>query len=354
MSARDPSASQRDPTYLQPDGFVGGAAARQLVAAGEARWLCGGPLAFTIVRELTRGREGLSERALPVSAIRRDTSSIEASRPPFAGLALDRPRILGIVNVTPDSFSDGGRFATVPDAIAHGRALREAGADLLDVGGESTRPGAAPVPLDEELRRVVPVVEALAGDGAIVSIDTRKPAVMRRAIAAGASIVNDVGALSAPEAVESVAATTASVVLMHMQGEPGTMQTAPRYVDAATEVYDFLAERVGECERAGIARNRIAVDPGIGFGKTFAHNLEVLGRLALYHGLGCAVLLGASRKLLVARLSRGEPSDARLPGSIALALHAGGCGVQLVRVHDVAETLQAIRVYSRLKIGVIG
>lgn len=249
---------------------------------------------------------------------------------------------MGIVNVTPDSFSDGGLYFNAARAIAHGRELVEAGADVLDIGGESTRPGAAPVTVEEELRRVVPVVRALAERGAVVSIDTRHAAVMRGALAAGARIVNDVTALTGdPDSLATVAASEAEVVLMHMQGEPQTMQADPHYVDAPLDVYDYLAGRIAACEAAGIARARIAVDPGIGFGKNDAHNVAILGSLGLYHGLGCAVLLGVSRKSFVGRLSAGEPPKGRLPGSLAAALGGLDQGVQMLRVHDVAETAQA-------------
>ena len=249
---------------------------------------------------------------------------------------------MGVVNVTPDSFSDGGRFADAAGAVAHGRALAAAGADIVDVGGESTRPGAAPVPPEEEIRRIEPVVRGLAAAGLAVSIDTRRGAVMRAALAAGARIINDVTALAGdPESLAVAARSGAALVLMHMAGDPRTMQDDPRYDDAALDVLDFLESRVAACERAGVARERIAVDPGIGFGKRDAHNLALLARLALFHGTGCAVLLGASRKSFIGRLAGGDPPE-RLGGSLAAALWAAGQGVQILRVHDVAETRQAL------------
>jgi dihydropteroate synthase len=282
-------------------------------------------------------------------AIERRLTAIAAPRPPFAGLSLDRPRIMGIINVTPDSFSDGGRYASRDAAISHGRALLEAGADILDVGGESTRPGAAPVSLNEELDRVLPVVEALAAGGALVSIDTRHAAVMRAAVASGAGIINDVTALTGdPKSLETVATSGAVVVLMHMQGEPRTMQQDPSYRDAPLDIYDFFAERLAACHAAGIAPGRIALDPGIGFGKRDHHNLAILADLTLYHGLGCALLLGASRKSFISRLSRGEDVDHRLPGSIAAALAGLHRGIQMIRVHDVAETAQAVAVWHAI------
>jgi len=256
---------------------------------------------------------------------------------------------MGVVNVTPDSFSDGGRYAARDTAIAHGRALKAAGADILDVGGESTRPGAAPVSIGEELDRVVPVIEALAGEGALVSVDTRRAAVMRAALAAGARIVNDVTALAGDsESLSVVAASGAAVVLMHMQGEPRTMQQDPTYRDAPLDIYDFFAARLAVCAAAGIDPARIALDPGIGFGKHDPHNLAILADLALYHGLGCALLLGASRKSFIGRLSRGEDAGHRLAGSLAAALTGLERGVQILRVHDVAETAQALAIWQAI------
>jgi dihydropteroate synthase len=267
----------------------------------------------------------------------------------FAGLALSKPRIMGIVNVTPDSFSDGGEAFRVSDALERGRAMLVAGADILDIGGESTRPGAEPVSIGEELERVLPVIEGLVAAGALVSIDSRRATVMRAAIAAGARIVNDVTALTGDaEALETVAATDADVVLMHMQGEPQTMQANPTYEDAPADIRDYLAARIDACEAAGIGRVRIAVDPGIGFGKTLDHNLQILSRLDELHALGCAVVLGASRKTFIGRLSGVEDAARRAPGSIAAALAARARGAQIFRVHDVAETRQALDVWEAI------
>lgn len=272
-----------------------------------------------------------------------------APRPAYAGLELKAPRVMGVINVTPDSFSDGGDRFEAARAVDDGLAMVEAGAAILDVGGESTRPGSAPVAEAEELRRVLPVVSGLAEAGALVSIDTRRAGVMAAALDAGARIVNDVTALAGdPDSLALVAGRGVPVVLMHMQGEPRTMQAAPSYTDAPLDVYDVLAERVAACEAAGIARARIAVDPGIGFGKTVRHNLQILDHMALYQGLGCAVLLGVSRKNFIGRLSRGEPAKARLPGSLAAALAGLERGVQMVRAHDVAETLQAIAIWRAI------
>ena len=275
---------------------------------------------------------------------------ISGSRLPFAGLALDRPRIMGIVNVTPDSFSDGGQFVVPEAAIAHGRALRAAGADILDIGGESTRPGAVPVSADDELKRVIPVIAGLQDCGVPLSIDTRRAAVMAAALDAGAAIVNDVSALTHdPDSPALAARCRAPVVLMHMQGEPATMQADPRYDYAPLDVFDYLEVRIAACVAAGIAPANIAVDPGIGFGKSVKHNLEILRRLSLFHGLGVPILLGASRKGFIGRLSPGESADRRLPGSLAAALAGVAQGVQILRVHDVAETAQALAVWQAIQ-----
>jgi len=260
-------------------------------------------------------------------------------------LSLGVPRVMGIVNVTPDSFSDGGRFDSAAAAIDFAQSLRTQGADILDVGGESTRPGAAPVPEDVELARVLPVVTALARDGALVSIDTMKPGVMRAALDAGAVMVNDVRALRAPGAMEGVAGSAAAVCLMHMQGEPQSMQVAPRYDDVVGEVRTFLAARAAVCEAAGIGRERIAVDPGFGFGKTVAHNLALLRGLDAIAALGYPVVAGLSRKRTLGVLT-GRPDGDRLAGSVAAALAAVVRGAAIVRVHDVAATVDALRVWT--------
>jgi dihydropteroate synthase len=268
----------------------------------------------------------------------------------FAGLSLDRPLLMGIVNVTPDSFSDGGDFLRVEDAIAQGRRLLDDGADIVDIGGESTRPGSQPTPVEEEMARVLPVVTALADAGAVVSVDTRRAAVMRAAIEAGARIVNDVTALTGDsESLGVVAASDASVVLMHMQGEPATMQQAPSYDDAPAQIAAYLGARVAACRAAGIPDARIAIDPGIGFGKTIEHNLQLLARLDRIASVGVAVVVGLSRKGFIGRLSRGEPPKARDPGSIAGALAAVEGGAGILRVHDVAGTRQALSVWEASK-----
>jgi len=338
-----------------------------LVGPGN-RPLAGGPRRFAACEAVYRPERGPAVRAavaadaatawaepFGATAVAQTLDLLDrlcAARAPFAGLTLDRPRIMGILNVTPDSFSDGGDRLDPGRAVADGLAMIEAGADLLDVGGESTRPGAAEVDEAEELRRVEPVVRGLAQAGARVSIDTRHARVMAAALDAGAQVVNDVTALTGePAALPLVARTQAPIVLMHMRGEPRNMQRDPVYGDAPLEVFDYLEARLSACVEAGIPSTRIAVDPGIGFGKTVAHNLQILDRLALYQGLGCAVLLGVSRKSFIARLSRDEPAKARLPGSLAAAIAGLDRGVQILRVHDVPETAQAVAVWRAITAG---
>jgi dihydropteroate synthase len=252
--------------------------------------------------------------------------------------------VMGIVNVTADSFSDGGRYLHSAHAIDHARALIAEGADLVDIGAESTRPGAAPIDEETELARIVPIVAALARDGAIVSVDTMKPAVMRAAIDAGAAMINDVRALTADNALAVVAASDAGVCLMHMQGEPRTMQRAPRYADVVADVSDFLGTRRSACIAAGIAASRIVVDPGIGFGKTLAHNLALLRHLDRLRALGAPVLVGISRKATLGALT-GRGIDERMPASVAGALAAVARGASIVRVHDVRATVDALQVW---------
>jgi len=347
------------PVALRPIGLLAAATAREALSAGRARLLAGGPLAFMAAEVFLSGEDEVRIVTVPVAeiegwavaeggaaaaAVAAAMYGLALPREPFAGVALDRPRIMGVVNVTPDSFYDGGRLADVDAAVARGEALRAAGADILDVGGESTRPGSDPPDEATEIARIVPVIERLAKGGAPVSADTRRAAVMKAAVAAGARIVNDVSALTGPDALETAASLGVPVVLMHMRGAPATMQRAPHYDHAPYEVFRFLAGRVAACEAAGIGRASIAVDPGMGFGKNTAHNLAIYESLALYHALGCAVLVGPSRKSLIRALAGVDDPDDRLPGSLALAVHAAAQGVQILRVHDVAETRQALSV----------
>ncbi len=260
-------------------------------------------------------------------------------------LDLSTPKVMGIVNVTPDSFSDGGRFSSTDKAIAHAHDLVAQGADILDIGGESTRPGATPVPLDEELNRVIPVIEGLAGIGIPLSIDTYKPEVMREAIKAGVDIVNDVCALQEPQALEIVAASDVGVCLMHMQGRPQNMQQDPQYQDVVKEVYDFLQARLAAAEQAGIAKTRITLDPGFGFGKRTAHNLALLEGLSTLQKLGAPLLIGLSRKSVLGHVA-GTDVNERLYASLAASVIAVMKGANIVRVHDVKATVEALKVAS--------
>lgn len=317
--------------------------------------LAGGWTWFNHVEHLTRrGSRGLVPvRALPAATLRR----LSAPRSGLAGMALDRPRLMGILNVTPDSFSDGGRFARPEAAIAHARAMAEAGADIIDIGGESTRPGAADVSVDEEIARTAPVIRALRAGGVSVpvSIDTRKAQVVRAALAAGARFVNDVAALTYdPQVAHEAAEANAPLCLMHAQGTPQTMQADPRYDNVLLDVYDFLEAAVARAEAAGIPRSRIVVDPGIGFGKTVAHNLALIRGLSLFHQTGCAVLLGASRKRFIGALGGGAAAgqaDLRMPGTLAVTLAALQQGVQIHRLHDMVEAKQALRLWQAVTLG---
>lgn len=357
-SPRDLEGVSAPSIFVVPRGLVRGDLVKPLVDRGQAFPLCGRAAAFSTVEIVIRHPDRIVRCVSSVTAFdpwrhvvnqtlkERFAEVLEAlasERQPFAGLAMDRPQIMGIVNVTPDSFSDGGDYALPDEAIAHGLKLAEQGADVLDVGGESTRPGAAPVAPSEEQMRVIPVVKALAEKGCVVSIDTRHASTMAAAIEAGASIVNDVTALQGDsESLTVVAREQVPVILMHMQGEPQTMQSSPEYAYAPIDVYDDLSARVLACVEAGIHPGSICVDPGIGFGKDDSHNVSLLNNLGLFHGLNCPVMLGASRKSFIGRLSgEGDPKK-RVAGSISAALTGVGQGVQFLRVHDVAETRQAL------------
>lgn len=316
-----------------------------------AQVLAGGWCWFTDVEVIERGHPSHIRAAadIPADALERLT----APRAPLAGLALDRPRLMGIVNCTPDSFSDGGLFQAPDAALAQARAMIAAGADLIDIGGESTRPGAEVVPAEVEIARTEPVITAVRAEwqGAL-SIDTRKADVARAALAAGATMLNDVSALRFDPVLGEVARDCgAPLCLMHAQGTPDIMQAAPHYDDVLLDVHDFLAERIDTAIAAGVARERIVIDPGIGFGKTVAHNLALLARISAFHDLGCAVLLGASRKRFIGTLTGVENAADRLPGSLAVALAALAQGVQILRVHDMAETKHAVAVWMAATMG---
>ena len=317
---------------------------RPIISELEGLPLAGGPFRFARVEVITRaGSEGLiAAEAVPADWLERLTRP----RPVLARLGGGtQPLVMGILNVTPDSFSDGGRHDDPALAAAAVRKMAADGADLIDVGGESTRPGARELREAEELGRLRDLFPALAGVN--WSIDTRKAGVMRAALAAGARLINDVSALTHDgQALALVAGSGAPVVLMHHQGTPETMQIAPHYDHALLDVFDWLEGRIAAVQAGGVAADAIIADPGIGFGKTVAHNLALLKGLALLHGLGVPILLGASRKALIGKISCGEPVDARLPGSLAIALAGANAGVQLLRVHDVAETAQALKLWA--------
>jgi dihydropteroate synthase len=349
--------------YLRPLGLLSGSAARDAVAGGLALPLAGGPLAFTLVEVIERYAMGDIRRSIvPASAysqkpLARETGEGGTHRLRWEGEgARDLPStVMGIVNATPDSFSDGGAYFDPASAIGHAAAMIQAGARIVDVGGESTRPGAAAVPVDEEIRRIVPVIagiRAVAQAAAVtVSVDTRNARTMQAALGAGATMINDVSALAHdPDALAVAARSGARVVLMHMRGNPATMQQAPSYDDVVLDVYDQLEARIAVAQAAGIALERIVVDPGIGFGKTAEHNLALLSQISLFHGLGVPLLIGVSRKGFIARLSAGEPADKRLGGSLAAGLAVVGQGVEMRRVHDVPETIQALRMAARIRV----
>jgi dihydropteroate synthase len=313
--------------------------------------VAGGPCWFDRVEVLVRGRASV---VVPVDDLNAAVlARLSAPRPGFGGLAMDLPRIMGILNVTPDSFSDGGLFLKPEAALMQAR-LMASGAEIIDIGGESTRPGAVEVSAAEEIARTVPVIAALRAGGleAAISIDTRKADVAVAALAAGASWVNDVTALRFDPAMAAVVARAGvPVVLMHSIANPATMQDDPAYDDVLLDVYDALAERVALAEAAGIRRENIAIDPGIGFGKTLEHNLALLARLSLFHGLGLPVLLGASRKRFIGTIAAEDEAQRRMPGSLAVALWGVAQGVQMIRVHDVGETRQALSLWQAVRQG---
>lgn len=313
--------------------------------------LAGGWCWFTHAEVLVKGgSEGLIPAADIPAGVR---DRLTAPRADLLGLAMDAPRIMGILNVTPDSFSDGGRFDSPYAALAQARALAAAG-DILDIGGESTRPGSDEVPVADEVARTAPVIAALRAEGLVIpiSIDTRKAPVAEAAVAAGAGMVNDVAAMTFdPRMAKVTAATGADLCLMHFKGEPKTMQVAPTYEDVTLEVYAFLEERIRAAEAVGIPRQRICVDPGIGFGKTTAHNLTLIRNLSVFHGLGCPILLGASRKRFIGTLAGLPDAAARDPGTLAILLAGVAQGAQVHRVHDVAGARQALALWRAINEG---
>ena len=342
-------------TLIRPTGFVDSPFGHD----GKVARLAGGLAWFGSV-ELIHP-DGTRELA-PVAgiddrfddAMAADWARLTGPRAPLAmgerQIRLDQPQVMGIINATPDSFSDGGAYADASAAADAGAKMAAAGAAIVDVGGESTRPGAAAVWEGDEIERVAPIIRQLAAGGTAVSVDTRKATVIEAALGAGARLVNDVSALTWDErSLGVVAAAGVPVVLMHHQGDPTTMQDAPRYADVLVEVYAWLEARIAATEAAGIDRAKILIDPGLGFGKSVAHNLALLNGLALFHGFGCGIVVGGSRKRMIGALSNEAPADQRLAGSLTLALKAVEQGVQIVRVHDVPETVQALKVWRGLR-----
>lgn len=307
--------------------------------------LAGGICWFTHVELLQRNQ---SSCFIPASRLPKNVlTRFKASREAIGGVGLDTPRLMGILNVTPDSFSDGGRFNSTAMSLKHAQDMVGSGADIIDVGGESTRPGATEVPQEAEIARTAPVIRALrAALDTPISIDTRKAEVAKAAFEAGASMVNDVSGFTFDKGLASFcAAQNLPVFVMHSQGDPETMQDNPAYEDVVFDVYDFLEARVEALVETGIERERIVIDPGIGFGKKIEHNLALLANLSVFHGLGCAILLGVSRKGFIRAIGGGEEPSDRMPGSVALALAGVAQGVQILRIHDVAETKQALQLW---------
>ena len=335
--------------YLRPIALVHGPDALAGAKAGWAAPLAGLPhLAFTRAEAITRENGKITRTVITLDKAAKLPlfKTITAARPNFGPLALDRCHIMGVVNVTPDSFSDGGVHYRAETAISEARKMAEDGAAILDVGGESTRPGSDAISIAEERARIMPVIAALAKDH-VVSADTRKAVLMKEALGAGAAIINDVAALRFDaDAHATIAAANAPVILMHAQGEPRTMQLAPKYDDVALDVYDSLIGLIAKAEAAGIARANIMVDPGIGFGKTFAQNLQLIQQLTLFHGLGVGLLVGLSRKGFIGAITGEKTAARRLGGSIGGALAAAIQGAQVLRVHDVKDSLAALAVFN--------
>ena len=342
------------PIYLEP-------VVDPSVLSGVGLPLAGGPLRFTHICVALRSADSvvratgsladvevLARRLGRVEEVEHTLDRLVRARPAWAGFGTECPRLMGVINVTPDSFFDGGRFANSTEAIAAARVLFGEGADLVDVGGESTRPGASPVAPEIEEQRIGAVVTALAGEGLAVSVDTRNVATMRSMIAAGCRVVNDVSGLGSADAVALVAAAGTPVCVMHMLGDPLTMQDQPSFIDAPLDVFDWFVGRLGELRKAGLDDRNIVIDPGIGFGKTTAHNLSLIRHAALFHGLGLPLLFGVSRKSFIAASAPPAPPAFRLPGSLAAALALAGRGVHWLRVHDVAATRQALLLHGAI------
>lgn len=344
--------------YLEPIGLLYGEVAREAVSLGAALPLAGSAIAFAGVR-LWEGEPGAVKHAVARTStleaidephVKTLLERLSAPRAAIAGVAMDRPRIMSVVNVTPDSFSDGGDHLDPAEAIAHANALAEGGADFIDIGGESTRPGSEPVSAEEELRRILPVLNDLASLPTPISIDTRKPEVMRETAKVRADVVNDVSALTfAADSMATALEIEKPVVLMHAKGDPKTMQDDPTYRDVVIEVYDYLERRIDAAVAAGLPRESLIADPGIGFGKTSAHNRALLQHIGVFHGLGTPILVGTSRKRSLQKAIGGLGPKEHAAASVAAALDAASQGVQLLRVHDFGEMRQALAVWSWIR-----
>lgn len=328
--------------------------------------ILGGALRCFAVRIITRDFDQISSETIPVSGLGVYLSTLEdkkkeqvwklidnlaAKRSGILNLEFNKPIIQGVLNVTPDSFSDGGKFENLDEAINQAQLMIDAGCDIIDVGGESTKPGAKPVTIDEELNRVIPVIEKLSGKSTLISIDTRNAEVMDAAVLkAGANIINDVSALEHdPDSIKVASETGVPVILMHTQGTPENMQNNPEYSNAVLDIYDYLEARIRHCVSKGIDKSKIIVDPGIGFGKTVEHNIQILKYIALFHGLGVPLLIGVSRKSFIGKVSGEEQAEKRVAGSVAAAQDCIQNGVQIVRVHDVVETAQAFSIIEKIR-----
>lgn len=342
--------------YLRPVAITPAAS-----APADAMRLAGGALKFAALEIAVREDDRIHRDIIETSAVFDLAATVDrvsdvnamlarltAPRGRIGGLAFDQARLMAILNATPDSFYDGGRDAGAAEAIERGFRMLEAGADIVDVGGESTRPGALPVDEDEEAARVLPIIAGLAKGGAPVSIDSRRAGVMQKALAAGAGFINDVHALGGEDCLAVAVDARAPVILMHGPAEPRVMAQQTNYADVLLDTYDWLAARIEACEAAGLSRSDIIIDPGVGFAKTAGQSAAVIGGIALFHGLGCPLMLGASRKSFIGGVSDNEASEARLAGSLSAVVYALSQGVQVFRVHDVAETRQAIAVWQAL------
>lgn len=321
--------------------------------------IAGGPMGFNVVRAFVRDGEKVdtligtvsdllswAKRNNRLEEIEEKLIMISSPREAIEGMSFDKPRLVGILNVTPDSFSDGGKYLNISAALRHAEYLIQSGADIIDIGGESTRPGAKSVDAEVESERVLPAIKELA-NRTLVSVDTRKSYVMKRAVDSGAKIINDISGFTADSKSLAFAASIKSpLILMHSKGDPSTMQRHPNYKDVLLDIFDFLSDRISICEKIGISRKRLIIDPGIGFGKNDFHTKRIAKHLSVFHSLGCPILVGFSRKSFIGRWSGSESVNNRLPGSIASVLWSMSKGIQMFRVHDVEETRQAIKIWS--------